>query len=324
MTNQRILITGAGGYLAAALMHRLRDTPCHIVRLGRSKDRFPAATGKAAFSDMTGDIRDPAVWESALEGVDVVFHFAAQTSVPLAEQDPWTDFQVNVAPVMHLLEACRRNRWRPSVLFSSTVTIAGIPQTIPVTECHPDHPITLYDLHKQVGENYLKYYAGLGRVQAVILRLANVYGPGPSSGSADRGILNQMIRKALRGEALTVYGSGEQVRDYVYVDDVVQAFVAAAENIDQVNGRHFVIGSGEGCSIRRALGLVAQHVLRNTGREPEVRRVDPPEPRPAIEARNFVADTTAFTAATGWSASIGLEEGLDRTIQSLLSLSVER
>lgn len=318
MKNQTILITGAGGYLAAALVRLLKDRPCRVVRLGRCRERFPSVRGSAEISDVSGDIRDAALWESVLEGVDVVFHLAAQTSVPVAEQDPWKDAQANVAPMLHLLQTCRRNGWHPSVLFSSTVTITGIPVSVPVAESHPENPITIYDLHKQMAENYLKYFAAGGWIRGAVLRLANVYGPGPTSGSADRGVLNQMIRKALDGEALTVYGSGDEIRDYVYVDDVAGAFLEASAHMEAINGRHFMIGSGSGCSIRQAVTLVAERVLRATGSRPEVRHVEPPGPRPRIDSRNFIADIGAFAGATGWRPAIGLEEGLDRTIQSCL------
>jgi UDP-glucose 4-epimerase len=318
MTNQKILITGAGGYLAAAILRLLKDRCSHIVRVGRRKERFPPVAGTSRITDLAGDIRSRTLWESALEGTDIVFHLAAQTSVALAEEDPWDDLQVNVAPMLHLLETCRHRRWNPTVLFAGTVTVAGLPQTLPVDESHPENPITVYDLHKLMAEKYLKYYAGRGFVRGAILRLANVYGPGPRSSSADRGVMNQMIWKAVRGEPLTVFGTGKQIRDYVYVDDVARAFAAATQNIENINGRHFVIGSGRGCSILEAAALIADRVRLKTGRQPEVRRIEPPQRPSEIDARNFVADTRSFSGATGWTPQVPLTDGVDRTIQYCL------
>ena len=313
---KRILITGGAGYIATNLIHLLRSTDCHITRLDRPGARFTPLTGKAQVRDIEGDIRDRAVWETSLTDVDVVFHFAAQTSVYVAEQNPPADMDINVVPMLHLLETCREKGICPTILFSGTVTESGLPASLPVNESHPDCPITVYDLHKWMAENYLKHYTRNGFVRGAVLRLANVYGPGPKSSSADRGVLNMMIRKALQGEPLTVYGTGNYLRDYIYVEDVARAFLAAAVNIDQLNGKHFIIGSGEGHTIVQAINLVAARVALKTGQRVPVIHIDPPATLSPIEVRNFVADSGQFSNATGWKARVFLVEGIDRTIES--------
>jgi len=315
---RHILITGSAGYLATNLIAQLQDTDCRITRLGRPGARFTPLTGKAQVVDIEGDIRDRAVWETALANVDIVFHFAAQTSVYVAEQNPSADLDINVVPMLHLLEICRAKGICPTILFSGTVTEMGLPVSLPVDESHPDHPITVYDLHKWMAEKYLEYYTGTGIVRGCVLRLANVYGPGPRSSSADRGILNMMIRKAIQGETLTVYGNGNYSRDYIYIEDVVRAFLAAA-GIECVNGQHFVIGSGQGSTVAQAINLVADRVEKKTGQRAPVVHVDPPASLSPIEERNFVADSTRFTQATGWKASVSLIEGIDRTVDYFLN-----
>lgn len=153
--------------------------------------------------------------------------------------------------------------------------------------------MTVYDLHKLAAETYLKCYAADGVVRGAVLRLANLYGPGSSS-SPDRGVLAAMIRRALKGEALTIYGSGQYLRDYVYVEDVVQAFPLA-----------------------EAFSLVADRVARRTGCRVPVVHVEPSAGQAAIEARNFVADSSQFTRVTGWRARWSLAEGIDATIEAL-------
>jgi nucleoside-diphosphate-sugar epimerase len=169
-----------------------------------------------------------------------------------------------------------------------------------------------------MAENYLKYYVRQNIVKGAILRLANVYGPGPKSSRSDRGILNQMIRKALAGEPLTVYGTGDQIRDYVYVEDVALAFLKAACNIESVNGRHFVIGSGKGHTIAQAMSLVAERVALMTGISVPLKHVAPPPSLLPIESRNCVADTGLFSESTGWKANCMLTEGIDFTIKGYL------
>ena len=317
--NKNILITGGAGYLATNLITQLREIDCHIIRVDRPGVQFVPLTGKITFHDIEADIREGIVWESLLDDVDVVFHFAAQTSVYVAEQDPLADLAINVMPMLHLLETCRRKKLNPIVLFSGTVTEAGLTEHLPVNEDCPDHPITVYDLHKWMAENYLKHYTRSGIISGVVLRLANVYGPGPKSSSVDRGVLNMMIRKAISGHELTVYGDGRFLRDYVYVEDVAQAFLSAVANIETVTGKHFVIGSGEGYTILQAINLVAERVAIKTSRRVPVVSIYPPSLLSPIEFRNFVADTHQYTKSTGWMAKYSLIEGIDATIQAFIT-----
>jgi UDP-glucose 4-epimerase len=314
-----ILITGGAGYLATNLIARLQGLGCEITRLDRPDAIFMPVNGNAQIRNIEGDIRDRSVWESVLTGVDVIFHFAAQTSVYAAEQNPSADLEINVMPMLYLLETCQKKGICPSVLFSGTVTQVGLQSSLPVNESHTDHPITVYDLHKWMAENYLLHYAHAGIVNGAVLRLANVYGPGPKSSSADRGVLNRMIRKALHGETLTIYGDGNYLRDYIYVEDVARAFWEAAVGIERVNGQYFVIGSGQGFTIAEAVNLVADRVEKKTGQRVPVIHVDPPASLSPIEARDFVADTMRFTQATEWKARVSLIEGIDCTIAYFLN-----
>jgi UDP-glucose 4-epimerase len=316
LQGRTILISGAAGYLASALVELLKNVDCHIVRMHRQGSCPAPVTGAARISDLAGDVRDPLVWEQALEGVDYIFHFAAQTSTYVANADPVADQAINVLPMLQLLEACRRQGGKFSVCFASTVTVTGIPERLPVDESHPDHPLTVYDLHKLMAEQYLRWYAEHGFVRGVSLRLANVYGPGPASSRNDRGILNQMIRRALAGETLTVYGPGDHVRDYLYVEDAARAFLAAALHSEALNGKCYVIGNGRGHTIAEAIGLVAERANAKTGISVPVQHVAPPKDLSPIEQRNFVADSSQFSRATGWQARHTLARGIELTLEA--------
>lgn len=310
-----ILITGGAGYLGSSLVALLSGVECNILRLSRQAAGRTQIAGRTRIHDLVGDVSEPLVWEQCLKGVDFIFHLAAQTSTYVANADPVADQTANVTPMLHLLETCRRQGMRPTVLFSSSVTVVGIPEQLPVAENCPDHPLTIYDLHKQMAEQYLRWYAEQGYVRGVTLRLSNVYGPGPRSGSTDRGILNQMIRRALAGEPLTVYGAGDQVRDYVYVEDVAQAFISAALHGEALNGKYFVIGSGEGHTIAEAMGMIAKCAEARTGKEVPVLHVNPPATQSPIEGRNFIADFGRFREMTGWRPECHLAEGIARTME---------
>lgn len=317
--SKRIVVTGGSGYLAAGLLRLLGDSGCSFILLSRSALAFSYGEAPGHIQRIQADLREERTWEFLDRDIDAVFHFAAQTSVSVANENPISDAAANVLPMLHLLETCRRKQIRPAILFASTVTIAGVPRSLPVSESHPDQLLTVYDLHKKMAEDYLKYYVTREIARGAILRLANVYGPGPKSSSADRGVLNQMMAKAVRGDTLTVYGEGNQLRDYVFVDDVIKAFVAALECIDRINGEHFIIGSGTGHTISQAADKVARKAEAKTGRRVEIRQVPAPHPASAIEARNFVADISKFKKATGWKPVTELDRGIDVTIEYYLS-----
>ena len=313
-----IVITGGGGYIAAALLRCLSVTDCIVRRVVRRTSPIPAG-GIARIEDVIGDLGERSLWRDVVAGADVVVHLAAQTSTYVANADPAADLRVNVVPVVHLLEACRaRGGPVPAVLLAGSATEVGLTTAVPVGVHEPDRPVTIYDLHKLVAEQYLEHYARLGIVRGVCLRLANVYGPGPASSSGDRGILNLMMRRALRAEQLTVYGDGAWVRDYVHVDDVARAFMAAAIHADAISGQHFVIGSGVGTRIVDALELVASRVAARTGVRARVSHVPAPVDLSPIERRHFVADTTRFRAATGWQPRFDLAAGIDGTLGAFL------
>jgi len=322
--NKRILVTGASGYLATNLVCALKDVYCTIVRLSRSSNLLPVV-GLAKVVDVTGDICAKEVFAEALKDVDVVFHLAAQTSVCTAAQNALQDLEINVIPMLNLLEICSQTDIGPVVIFAGTVTETGITETTPVDETNIDQPVTIYDMHKLIAESYLKYYCKQGAVRGVTLRLANVYGPGPRNSSSDRGVVNMMIRKALAGEELTIYGKGDCLRDYIYVDDVISAFLHAALHIKKLNGRHFVIGAGKGYSVAEAINIIADRVAAKTGFRVPVKHVETPSGMSPINRRNFVADTRQFTQATGWKASCFLIDGIDQTLETLLeSTCVEK
>jgi len=285
-----VAITGAAGFLGARLVDRLAREHCRILRIARSPlppiDERPAAT----VIDIRGDVGERELWDRVVDA-DIIFHFAAQTSVAAAAADPDADFRANVTPLRHLLAACRDHGRRPIVLFAGTVTQAGIPSRLPVDEHCTDDPITVYDRHKLMAENDLKAAAAAGTLRGATLRLANVYGPGAHGRRADRDVLNRMIGAAVRGQPLTLFGTGEYLRDYIFVED--------------------------GVSIREAFTLIAERVESITGRPVAVTAMEPAAPLSRIERRHFVGDHSRFSAVTGWRPRWSLAAGIDRTIEAL-------
>lgn len=325
MLNQRhdysgktILVTGAAGFIGSSIIRALCNVDCNLICLVTGSRKIGVSSDSTAHIKIHhGDIRSVSVWDELLNGVDIIFHFAAQTSSIFANQNPVKDMEINLVPVVRLIQACQKKRVRPDIVFSGTVTQAGLTTHYPVDETHRDDPITIYDINKLAQEKYLQYYGREMGGRAVTLRLANVYGPGSKSGRPDRGILNMMVVKALSNQPLTVYGHGDYVRDYIFIDDVVNAFLIAGTHMNILNGNYYVIGSGQGYCIREMAETVRNLVAKITGQHVEIDFVPPPPELSRIEFRHFVADTRRFCSDSVWRPKVSLQDGISRTIQFL-------
>jgi len=314
-----VLITGGLGFLGSTLVSELSSVDCRVVLLVRegSQVNIPEAT-PAEFSVVRGDIESAGPWEKALEGTDVVFHFAAQTSARLADQAPMVDLYATVFPALYMLETCRRLQLQPTILFAGTVTQVGLPERLPVDETFQDNPSIMYDIHKLAVEKYLQFFSSTDGIPGVTLRLANVYGPGVQVSGKERGILNLMMQRALSGETLTIYGEGTPVRDYVYIDDVISAFLTAGLMGPKLMGNYFIIGTGVGTTILDAINQVADRAALITGARPPVEHVLPPDDLTSNSERDFIADSSLFQKSTGWSPQVTLSDGIDRSLRYFL------
>lgn len=320
-TSKKILLTGFTGYIGSNLLNKLSGINCEIICLTRKANYEPRLKSlldsKAKISINSGSYVERSFWEDNLDGVDVIFHLASQTSFYEAESDPTEDYISNVLPLQVLLDVASKNDKKPFISFAGTSTQCGLKENLPVDETELDNPSTIYDLHKLIAENYLKYYIEKDQVNGCCLRLSNVYGPGPRSSKDDRGILNLMIKKALNQENLTIFGSGEYLRDYIFIDDVVRAFLACPGKASKTNGKHFILGSGRGFTVKEAISKVAKVVQEITNIRVNIVNIKSPNGLMEIEFRNFVANNSRLALATGWSPTIDLEEGIRLTVESL-------
>jgi nucleoside-diphosphate-sugar epimerase len=319
--NKKILVTGATGFIGFSLIKKLSAVSCSIIAIKEKKfiyEKIPNCKANVLVKDF--DITDKDFWKESLEGIDIVFHFAAQTSLRVATNNPLLDIEINVLPIVNFIETCQKYKFAPDILFSGTVTEVGMTSTIPVDENFKDLPITVYDINKLAAEKYLQYYSNQLGHRAVILRLSNVYGPGPISSSVDRGILNMMVRKAINNEDLVVYGDGNYIRDYVYIDDVISAFLMAGAKIDIAKGNYYIVGTGIGYTIIQMAELVVDRVYRKTGIKVNIKKIDLPNNLSQIETRNFVANVNKIKRDIKWHAEVQLEDGIDKTIDFFIQL----
>tara|TARA_B100000768_G_C11276597_1_gene376292 strand:+ start:199 stop:1161 length:963 start_codon:yes stop_codon:yes gene_type:complete len=306
-------VIGASGYIGSKLVNKLTDSGCNVIRSSR---RDTITNGDSEFVMAELDSLD--FWLNIVEKSDVIIHLAGNTSINVANDNPALDLNSSVVPIYRLIEACKILRKRPRVVFASTVTAYGFTDNLPVSEATAENPESFYDLHKFFVERQLVLATKLNICDGVSLRLANVYGPSSANSSAnDRGILNKIIGLALAGDIVSLYGGGNYIRDYIYIDDVVDAFILASISSKSA-GEVFNVGSGVGTSVRDAFNAVTQEVYRQTNKIIEMKDVPWPENSPKIDMRNFTASIKKAHTCLGWSPKVSLQTGIATTVKSII------
>lgn len=304
-TPKRILITGASGLIGMALLDRLRGTNNFIICQSRSFHEDEPGV-KWIKHDLIRDSWD----DLSLPKIDLIYHLAGQTSTYRARQNPIDDLSANLLAMLNILEYFKMQTNPPFIVLAGTVTEVGLTDKLPINESFPDSPITFYDLSKLTAEKYLKLYIKEGLVNGCCLRLPNVFGRMKSGQMLDRGIIDKVYVQAIAGVNINLYGDGSYIRDYLFLDDVISAFVLASENFERTNGRMFCLGSGEGITLKDAFLKVIAAAAFVTQRKVELIQVPPPDGLSAIEYRNAIIDASEFTKATGWVPKYSFDDAI--------------
>jgi UDP-glucose 4-epimerase len=308
---RRVLITGGLGFIGSSLAHRLVGLGADVLivdslipQYGGNWFNLHGIQDRVRVN--LADLRDRHVLPHLVRGRDVIFNLVGQTSHLDSMTDPLTDLAINTEAQLHLLEACRKEAPDTRIVFASTRQIYGAPSYLPVDEAHPLVPPDVNGVNKLAGEFYHLLYHRVYGLRASSLRLTNTYGPRMRVKDARQTFLGIWIRLALQGKPFEVWG-GEQLRDFTYVDDAVDAFLAAVTPATE--GKAFNIGGFPPLS----LAALAETLLAANGGGSSV--VKPfPDDRKKIDIGDYHADDAAFRAATGWRPRIDMPEGLRRTL----------
>lgn len=277
------------------------------------------------FHFIQGDIRDFETVRSAMEGAQVVYHLAAQVAVTKSIANPREDFEINALGTLNVLEAARQAWPHPIVVFASTNKVYGsmehlniveketryelpeyphgIPETFPVDFHSP------YGCSKGAADQYVRDYYRIYGIPTIVFRMSCIYGP-RQFGNEDQGWMAYFVLTTLRGGSLTIYGDGKQVRDVLYVNDLMDAFLGVVEHIDKTAGQVYNIGGGPKNSIS-IWAEFQEHLKAAIGKMPSVHYAD----WRAGDQKVYISDTRKAWEDFGWEPKVNLREGLEQLIK---------
>jgi UDP-glucose 4-epimerase len=307
-----VIITGGVGLIGSALGRRLAGLGAEVLLVDSMVPE--AGANLANIADIRGrvqvniaDIRDGAALRHLLSGQDFLFDLAGQTSHLDSMSAPEHDLAVNCTAQLQLLELCRSVAPEVTIVHAGTRQVYGRARRLPVDEEHPLRPADVNGVNKMAGEAYHLLFHDVYGINTRSLRLTNVYGPGMRIKDARQNFLGIWLRRTLEGDAFEVWG-GEQRRELLYVDDAVEAFLAAALSRETAG-----LALNVGGEAPYTLLALAEALIRANGGGAFERR-DFPADRKRIDIGDFVTDDRRFRALTGWAPAVDLDDGLARSL----------
>jgi len=308
---KKVLVTGGLGFIGINVSLRLLDLGAQVTVLDNFVPPNPAAPLDAVLSRLSvavADIRDADKVERVIRDQQVIFNLAGKSGAAASNKTPLNDLDINCRGHLTILEACRAFNPGVTIVFPSSRLVYGKPRYLPVDENHPLAPESIYASHKLAVENYHLLYGHLYGLKSTVLRITNPYGPMQVGDARAYGIANTFIQSAVRGEKLTVFGAGEQRRDYLYIDDLVHALLLAGWK-EEARGKIYNIGDDRSASLMKLARLAVA-----TAGCGEVVQVPWPEEYRAIETGDFQSDIALAERELGWHPVTQLPEGVAWTV----------
>lgn len=309
---KRVLVTGGLGFIGSTLAIELEAAGAQVTILDSLVEHHGGNWQNIKpIRDLvevnTQDMRNFADVCEVVKNKDYIFHLAGQVSHGDSMREPLTDLQVNCVSSMNLVEACRLYNPHAVTVYTSTRQVYGVPQTLPVREDHPILPVDVNGINKLAAEYYHLLYHRVYDVRATVLRLTNTYGPRLQIRNDRQGFISVFIRKCLNKEPIMIFGDGTQLRDFNYVDDVVDALLLSLATPSCL-GKVFNLGSSQHQSV---LDLVK--ILQKLA-DVQYEIVTFPKDKKLIDIGDYYGDFSSFVQHTGWQPKVGLTDGLAKTL----------
>lgn len=311
--DKKVLITGGIGFIGSNLAIRLVEAGAKVTLVDSliptyGGNLFNIEPVKYRARVNISDVRDPHAMKYLVAGHDYLFNLAGQTSHMDSMEEPENDLNINVLAQLHILEACRHHNPDVRLVFASTRQIYGRPLYIPVDEKHPLNPVDVNGINKLAGEQYHRLYYDVYGIRSTILRLTNTYGPRMRVKDARQTFLGIWIKRLLQGLPMQIYGDGKQVRDYNYVDDVVDAMLITALS-DNSYGQIYNLGSEEDLSLTKTAEIMSQ--LHTDGC---FEYIPFPPSRKSIDIGDYQGSFEKIKTQLGWTPRTNFYEGMRETV----------
>lgn len=312
-TNKNVLITGGVGFIGSHLARKLVQLGANVTLVDSlipeyGGNLFNIHDIKNRITLNITDVRDPFAMKYLVKGKDYLFNLAGQTSHLDSMSDPQTDLDINASAQLSILEACRQANPDIKIIFASTRQLYGKPDYLPVDEKHPIRPVDVNGINKLAGEWYHLLYNNVYGIRACALRLTNTYGPRMRVKDARQTFLGIWVRQILENQPIKVFGDGQQLRDFNYVDDCVEALLLAASQ-ETANGKVYNLGSSEVINLKDLA-----HLLTDLSECATYELVPFPPERKAIDIGDYYSDFSLIQQELGWTPKINLREGLQKTL----------
>jgi UDP-glucose 4-epimerase len=309
---RKVLITGGLGFIGSTLAARLVELGAEVCVVDSLIPEYGGNLVNVAGLEHRvrvniSDVRDEHSMRFLVQGHDVLYNLAGQTSHLDSMHDPFTDLEINCRAQLSILEACRRYNPRIRVVFASTRQIYGRPDYLPVDEAHPLRPVDVNGINKMAGERYHVLYSDVYDLWTCALRLTNTYGPRMRIKDARQTFLGVWVRLLVEGKPFDVW-DGSQLRDFTYIDDVVEALVSIAQ-CPGARGQVFNLAGGEVVTLKDLAELLVQV---NGGGQYRLQVF--PEERRRIDIGSYYADGRRIEQMIGWRPGTALREGLAATL----------
>ncbi len=313
LRGSEILITGGAGFIGSNLAMQLVALGAHVTVLDSfilpyGGNRFNLFPIRKNIRIVNGDVRSIKILSKLIDGKDFVFHLAGQTGRVISMNRPELDIDINCLGTVNILEAIKIQSRKAKIIFTSSRGVIGEPKYLPVNEDHPVGPKDMYGADKLAAEWYIRIYGNEYSIPFTILRLNNVYGPRCQIRSNHYGTINLFISYALQNMEIPVYGDGTQTRDYVYIDDTVDALIRACSK--KADGEIYFVGTGVPHSLISIVELIGNYVDKV-----KFRMVKFPGDLATLDFHDFYSDCSKITKHLGWKPGIELSTGIVLTVE---------
>ena len=310
---KRVLITGGLGFIGSNMAHRLVGLGADVLILDSlipeyGGNLFNIHGLEERLRVNIADMRDEHGLRYLVQGQDVIFNLAGQVSHTDSMADPYTDLEINARSQLSLLEACRHGNPAAKIVYAGTRQIYGRPEYLPVDERHPLRPADVNGINKLAGEWYHMVYHQVYGLRTVSLRLTNTYGPRMRIRDARQTFIGWWFRQLLEGQTLQIYGDGLQVRDFNYIDDVIEVLLMVAAH-DAADGQIYNLGSDDPINLLNLARLLIE--VNNSG---AFELIPFPDDRKRIDIGDYYGDYRKIRSKLGWRPVVGLRDGLTRTL----------